>query len=350
MIYHWTYYIYLAYISSFFCSWFILLNLFSFIIIFLWVSCFSLFLRIHFFISWIHFLVSAWYFDFWIFYIIFTITLIVSLVAWTFDLFSFWGYQWNSKWFFFIFLINVLVFRNFIAASKSIFSFKIWFIFLFIILLIKALILLLLYMINKICLSLRILKWRELLSWNIASRKNSIHMNSKIVFLKMMIMKVVIFLLLKTMQIILLKFIFLFSWFFFKEMGLNNALISRSGLWRTLFLFIVKIIFSILFIARGLNILHVARCLLKSRMSVFLSSWAPDLVLISMFLTWLCTLYAIMLSFNSRSAVIAEDFWFLQWCRTDGRLLHHLIFFVHFLSQSECFIHSATNIHYWRTY
>jgi hypothetical protein len=173
------------------------------------------------------------------------------------------------------------------------------------------LILLLLYMIYKIRLSLRILKWRELLSRNIASRKNSIHMNSKIVFLKMMIMKVVIFLLLKTMQIILLKFIFLFSWFFFKEMGLNNALISRSGLWWTLFLFIVKIIFSILFIARGLNILHVARSLLKSRMSVFLSSRAPDLVLISMLLTGLCTLYAILLSFNSGSTVIAEYFWFL---------------------------------------
>jgi hypothetical protein len=35
------------------------------------------------------------------------------------------------------------------------------------------------------------------------------------------------------------------------------------------------------------------------------------LVLISMFLTWLCTLYAILLSFNSGSTVIAEYFWFL---------------------------------------
>ena len=215
MIYHWTYNVYLTYISSLFSSRFAFFYAFSFIIKPFLVSIFCLFLGIHFFIFRIHFLISTSYFYFWVFYVIFTVTLIIFLIARAFYLFSFWSDERNSKWFFFIFLIDIMFFRNFVAAWKSVFSVIMWFVFLFIILLtIKVSILLLLNMIHKICLNLWILKGRKLLSWNIACWENTIHVNSKIVFLKIMIMKIVVFLLLETMQIILLEFVFIFSRFF----------------------------------------------------------------------------------------------------------------------------------------
>ena len=140
MINHRTYYVYLSYIS-FFCSWFIFINAFSIKIMTFGVPCFiimKLFLRTYLFFSLtylLHFLIVARYFDFWVFNIIFTITLKVSLIARAFNLFSFWSDWWNSKWFFFIFLINNLDFLNFIITHKSIISLKIWFKFVFFILL-----------------------------------------------------------------------------------------------------------------------------------------------------------------------------------------------------------------------
>ena len=95
-------------------------------------------------------------------------------------------------------------------------------------------------------------------------------------------------------------------------MRLYYALVTWCGLWWAAFFFIIKIIFSFLIVAWRLNILHVTRCLLKSWVTIFLSPWAPNLFLITIFLSRICTLNAILMPFNCSSTVVAENLDFFK--------------------------------------
>jgi hypothetical protein len=95
-------------------------------------------------------------FDFWIFNIIFTLTLEHFLIAWTFNLFSFL----SNKRYYNIFLIIIIIF--FIMAWKNFISFIVaLFLFTFFILITKIMLICLLSeMINKILLHIRIIMRR----------------------------------------------------------------------------------------------------------------------------------------------------------------------------------------------
>ena len=127
------------------------------------------------------------------------------------------------------------------------------------------------------------------------------------------------------------------------------ALSSWSGLRWTALLFIFKLIFSFLVITWWLYILHITRCLLKSRMPILLSSRTSNLIFINIFLTWICFLNAALISFYSSPAIVTEYFWFFYRCWTDWRLLYNFFILIHFLSHSKSFIHSPSNINNWRT-
>lgn len=133
-------------------------------------------------------------FNFWILYFVFNCALEISLIAWTLNVFSLRGHQWNSKWFSLIFQIP---FIYFIIALKSFPSLKVWFIFLLLNLIdIHILIGMLSKMIYEISLILWILVEWKLLSRQKTSGEHSIHVYSKIVFLEMLKMKVIALLLL----------------------------------------------------------------------------------------------------------------------------------------------------------
>ena len=72
-------------------------------------------------------LVSADHLNLWIFDFILSSTCIHPLIARTFDLFSFWGQQGNSKRFLFIFMIIIFVSIYWAIVGKCIvIGFKFW--------------------------------------------------------------------------------------------------------------------------------------------------------------------------------------------------------------------------------
>lgn len=137
-------------------------------------------------------------------------------------------------------------------------------------------------------------------------------------------------------------FIFHFLLFFFVKLrfAIKESLFSWCRLWRAAFLFIIYFIFS--FFTRRLSILHITGCLLKTWASILFPSRATHLILITIFLSWVCSLNTILMSLYCRSTIITKQILFFYRSRTNRWLLQQLFVFKHLLCQPESFIHSST--------